>query len=57
MLYLAKDIKYSLDDEDKGLEIHLPEDLAVECDSPDEIANAISDETGFLVESFEYEIL
>ena len=55
MLYLVKDIEYFLDD--PGDEsIVLPESMLVEVEDETLIADAVSDETGFLVKSFNYEI-
>ena len=53
MKYSVSNIKYDTAD-CFGLidDIELPTEMIVECDSIDEIADKISDETNFLVESF-----
>lgn len=53
MVYKVTNIKYDLADAFGEVdESTLPTSLVVECDSEKEIADAISDETGWLVESF-----
>ena len=53
MVYKVTNIKYDLVDVFGEVdESTLPTSLVVECDSEKEIADAISDETGWLVESF-----
>ena len=45
--FKATGIKYDTD----GETVSLPEEMVVWCDSEDEVADAISDETGWLIES------
>ena len=55
MKYFVSDIEYDLEDafdEVDEEELDLPDTLVVECDDEDEVADAISDETGFCVLSF-----
>ena len=55
MKYFISEIEYDLEDafgEVEEDEIDLPDTLVVECDDEDEVADAISDETGFCVLSF-----
>jgi hypothetical protein len=47
--FLAIGIKYDTD----GYRVKLPKNMVVECDDEDEVVDAISDETGWLVESVE----
>ena len=48
MKYKVTNIVYNTD----GLKVDLPTEMVVECESEDRIADAISDKTGWLVESF-----
>lgn len=49
----AFNIAYDTDGED----IDLPNEVFIEVDDEDDICDAVSDETGFLVNSFNFEIL
>lgn len=48
MLYYISNIEWSTD----SLPMVLPSEMTIECADEDEIADTLSDETGFLVESF-----
>ena len=52
-LFHVTKIEYCFDSEEEK-ELNLPESMYVECDHEDEIADSISDQTGFLVNSYEY---
>lgn len=51
MKYKVTNIVYDTD----GVKVELPTEMVVECDSQEGIADAISDKTGWLVESFSIE--
>ena len=51
MKYKVTNIVYATD----GIKVELPTEMVVECDSHEEIADKISDNTGWLVESFRIE--
>ena len=51
MKYKVTNIVYSTD----GIKVELPTELVVECENKNEIVDAISDKTGWLVESFSIE--
>lgn len=51
MKYKVTNIVYSTD----GVKVDLPTEMVVECEGEDRIADAISDKTGWLVESFRIE--
>lgn len=51
MEYKVTNIAYATD----GAKVYLPTEMIVECESKDKIADAISDKTGWLVESFSIE--
>ncbi len=51
MKYKVYDIVYETD----GEEVDLPTEMTVEVDDEQEIANAVSDKTGWLVVSMDYE--
>lgn len=51
MEYKVTNIVYATD----GVKVDLPTELIVECDNEEEIADKISDKTGWLVESFTIE--
>lgn len=53
MTFLVKNIRYDTD----GFKVKLPSVLRVVVDDEDEIADAISDQTGWCVLSFEPELL
>lgn len=52
--YIVTDIKWDTSGAELSEEerVSLPKKLTVFCDSEDQIADALSDQTGFLVESF-----
>lgn len=50
-MYKVTNIVYATD----GVKVDLPAEMVVECESEDMIADAISDNTGWLVESFKLE--
>jgi len=50
--YLATDINYCIDD--LGEELDLPTTMIVECEDEDGVADAISDEVGWLIDSIGY---
>ena len=50
--FKAGNINYCIDD--LGEELDLPTTMIVECESEDEVADAISDEVGWLIESIGY---
>ena len=53
MKYKVFGIVYDTD----GEKIDLPTEMVVECEDSMEIADAISDKTGWLVETFQYELI
>lgn len=57
MVYNAYNIVYDLKncfEEPSVIDTQLPHEMQVEADDPSGIADAISDATGYLVESFDY---
>ena len=50
MKYMVSDVTWQTD----GADVELPTELTVEAETADDIPDKLSDETGFLVESFTY---